>query len=133
MKITDELVDAWKDIKKPNGFVADIEAKSEAEMEYGDIENYFSGLGWREVNPEADNIRYMCPLIWMNIDAAKYYSLSYLVYLASSHAIETQYDVPEMVLDYFADSEFSILSKLTKVQQTTANKAIEIYKRRVNT
>ena len=133
MQIIEALQKAWKDVKKPTGFVADIRSKSEAEMEFGDIERYFSGLSWQEVNPDAKVIRYMSPLLWMNDNAAQYYSLSFLIFLVSPQALKTIYETPNMTVQYFTDSEFSILSKMSKHQQKLAQQAIEIYQQNEST
>ncbi|WP_415891308.1 hypothetical protein ACMXYV_08330 [Neptuniibacter sp. SY11_33] len=126
MDIT-SLINEWKSIPKPKGFIADISSASEADMELGDVESYFPGKAWSEVDPEHYDIRYMCPLMWMNESSAKYYALSFLTYLASDRARNTEYEVPSMAVDYF-EGEFSILPKLSSQQQRFAKEVIRLYK-----
>lgn len=126
MDIT-SLINEWKSIPKPKGFIADISSASQADMELGDVESYFPGKAWSEVDPEHYDIRYMCPLMWMNESSAKYYTLSFLTYLASDRARNTEYEVPSMAVDYF-EGEFSILPKLSSQQQRFAKDVIRRYK-----
>lgn len=126
MDIT-SLINEWKSISKPKDFIADISSASEADMELGDVESYFPGKAWSEVDPEHYDIRYMCPLMWMNESSAKYYTLSFLTYLASDRARNTEYEVPSMAVDYF-EGEFSILPKLSSQQQRFAKEVIRLYK-----
>lgn len=132
MSLKNELIRSWASIKMPRGFVADIESTDQAHAEYKDVEDYFSGRSWDDVDPEADGIRYMCPLLWMTEEAAKYYALSYLVYLLSPESTETEYDTPGSAVHYF-ESGFSILRQLDPSQKMLAEQVISGFKTRENT
>jgi len=132
MNMIQRITELWKNEMKPQGFVADIPSKSESVMEYGDIEEYFPGLGWDEVDPEYIELRHMCALMYMNDQAAKYYAQSYLAYLASERATETLYNVPDDAVWYF-EGEFSILPKLNKEQRELAQEIVANYESSQNT
>ena len=68
----------------------------------------------------------MTALMWMNEKAAIYYSQSFLSYLASKRALETQYNVPDRLVEYFL-GEFSVFRFLSKEQLKLAKKIIHEY------
>lgn len=129
MKMKQELMTAWANIKKPRGFIADIESADEAWHEYADVEKYYADRYWDEVNPDAHEIRYMSPsLTWMNKSAAKYYAQSYLAYLLSPEALTTKYDTPYYIINYFEKGDAGIMSSLSEAQQKIARKIVDRYK-----
>ena len=127
MKIIEDLKACWSGLAMPQGFIADISDPTEATHELGDVETYFRGRHWSDVDPEDREIGYMCPLYWMNENAAKYYSLSYLVYLYSIRAIKSEHNVAENTVHYF-ESDLSILAALSREQQALANRVICDYR-----
>lgn len=129
MKIVEDLKVCWSDLSVPIGFIEDISDPTEATHELGDVETYFRGRHWSDVDPEDSEICYMCPLLWMNEDAAKYYSLSYLVYLCSTNTLESKLNVQENTVHYF-ESELSILADLSREEQALVNKVINEFRSR---